>query len=139
MRWTYHKTPLSSALTPNYSTSSYCLSLHSRLLISLVYFAIEVVKKQVQVHVSKSHGSTCNNSSTCIVSLQVLAFFFLCLWLVPFSFFISLSANDLVLPTSIGSEGGIEHEHIIIIKLSNAQCTPGSMYGARMISFVDRQ
>ncbi|XP_015789054.1 protein TEX261 [Tetranychus urticae] len=30
---------------------------------------------------------------------QVLGFFTLCLWIVPFSFFISLSANDNVLPT----------------------------------------
>ena len=35
---------------------------------------------------------------------QVLSFFFVCLWLVPFGFFISLSANDMVLPT-IGEEG----------------------------------
>ncbi|KAI1295499.1 Uncharacterized protein HDE_05572 [Halotydeus destructor] len=30
---------------------------------------------------------------------QVLGFFTLCLWIVPFAFFISLSANDNVLPT----------------------------------------
>jgi hypothetical protein len=30
---------------------------------------------------------------------EVLAFFFCGLWMVPFAFFISLSANDLVLPT----------------------------------------
>lgn len=30
---------------------------------------------------------------------QVLGFFTFCLWIVPFSFFISLSANDNVLPT----------------------------------------
>ncbi|XP_064383014.1 protein TEX261-like [Halichondria panicea] len=37
---------------------------------------------------------------------EVLAFFFLCLWMVPFSFFISLSANDMVLPVSVGSPDG---------------------------------
>ncbi|ODM92688.1 hypothetical protein Ocin01_13991, partial [Orchesella cincta] len=31
---------------------------------------------------------------------QVMAYFTLCLWLVPFAFFVSLSANDLVLPTT---------------------------------------
>ena len=31
--------------------------------------------------------------------LQVLAYFTVCLWAVPFTFFISLSANDNVLPT----------------------------------------
>ena len=40
----------------------------------------------------------------CNVMFQVLSFFFVCLWLVPFGFFISLSANDMVLPT-IGEEG----------------------------------
>ena len=30
---------------------------------------------------------------------QVVGFFFLCQWLIPFSLFISLTANDLVLPT----------------------------------------
>ncbi|XP_074642618.1 protein TEX261-like [Tubulanus polymorphus] len=30
---------------------------------------------------------------------EVLAFFTVCLWLVPFLFFVSLSANELVLPT----------------------------------------
>lgn len=30
---------------------------------------------------------------------EVLAFFTICLWLVPFAFFVSLSANDNVLPT----------------------------------------
>ncbi|KAJ8025783.1 hypothetical protein HOLleu_33432 [Holothuria leucospilota] len=30
---------------------------------------------------------------------EVLAFFTICLWMVPFAFFVSLSANDNVLPT----------------------------------------
>ncbi|ODN06218.1 hypothetical protein Ocin01_00456 [Orchesella cincta] len=32
--------------------------------------------------------------------IEVMAYFTLCLWLVPFAFFVSLSANDLVLPTT---------------------------------------
>ncbi|XP_037887751.1 protein TEX261 [Glossina fuscipes] len=32
---------------------------------------------------------------------QVLAYFTLCLWMVPFALFVSLSANDNVLPTTI--------------------------------------
>lgn len=35
------------------------------------------------------------------VILQVLSFFTVCLWLVPFAFFVSLSANENVLPTSM--------------------------------------
>ncbi|KAH9503224.1 hypothetical protein Btru_068502 [Bulinus truncatus] len=31
---------------------------------------------------------------------EVLAYFTVCLWLVPFAFFVSLSANEYVLPTS---------------------------------------
>ena len=32
--------------------------------------------------------------------LQVLAYFTICLWIVPFAFFVSLSANENVLPTT---------------------------------------
>ncbi|KAK2171010.1 hypothetical protein NP493_1114g00013 [Ridgeia piscesae] len=32
---------------------------------------------------------------------EVLAFFTICLWLVPFTFFVSLSANENILPTSV--------------------------------------
>ena len=37
---------------------------------------------------------------------QVAAFFGICIWLVPFGLFVSLSAGELVLPT-IGSDGRI--------------------------------
>lgn len=40
-----------------------------------------------------------------IAPLKVLGFFFLCLWMVPFSIFISLSANDMVLPTLDAQDG----------------------------------
>ncbi|RDD37395.1 Protein TEX261 [Trichoplax sp. H2] len=30
----------------------------------------------------------------------VLAYFTVCLWIIPFGFFISITANDLVLPTT---------------------------------------
>ena len=33
------------------------------------------------------------------VYLKVMAYFTLCMWLVPFAFFVSLSANENVLPT----------------------------------------
>ena len=35
-----------------------------------------------------------------VVLLQVLGYFFLCEWMVPFALFISLSANDMTLPTT---------------------------------------
>lgn len=35
---------------------------------------------------------------------EVLAFFTICLWLIPFALFVSLSANENVLPTSVPSE-----------------------------------
>ncbi|XP_034105155.1 protein TEX261 [Drosophila nasuta] len=34
---------------------------------------------------------------------QVLAYFTICMWMVPFALFVSVSANDNVLPTTIGS------------------------------------
>jgi hypothetical protein len=37
---------------------------------------------------------------------QVAAFFGLCVWLVPFGLFVSLSAGELVLPT-MGSDGSV--------------------------------
>ncbi|BFY98258.1 hypothetical protein BsWGS_01298 [Bradybaena similaris] len=39
---------------------------------------------------------------------EVLAYFTLCLWLVPFAFFVSLSANEFVLPTTSGIPGMAE-------------------------------
>ena len=33
-------------------------------------------------------------------SSQILSYFTICLWIVPFSFFISLSSNEYVLPTT---------------------------------------
>ena len=36
---------------------------------------------------------------TACVYLKVMAYFTLCMWLVPFAFFVSLSANENVLPT----------------------------------------
>ena len=35
---------------------------------------------------------------------EILAYFTLCLWLVPFSFFVSLSVNDYTLPTMAASQ-----------------------------------
>ena len=35
-----------------------------------------------------------------LILFQVLAYFTVCLWLVPFAFFVSLSANENVLPTT---------------------------------------
>ena len=40
---------------------------------------------------------------------QIAAFFGICVWLVPFGLFVSLSAGELVLPT-IGSDGSISSE-----------------------------
>merc|ERR1719454_588526 len=41
---------------------------------------------------------------------DVLAYFTICVWLVPFTFFISLSAGENTLPTSqYGSEDALSH------------------------------
>ena len=39
------------------------------------------------------------NSIILTFHLQVIAYFTLCLWLVPFALFVSLSANENILPT----------------------------------------
>ncbi|CAD7012782.1 protein TEX261 isoform X1 [Ceratitis capitata] len=38
--------------------------------------------------------------------MQVLAYFTICLWMVPISLFVSLNANDNVLPTTINDSAG---------------------------------
>lgn len=35
---------------------------------------------------------------------EILAFFTICVWLIPFGFFISLSANENTLPGSLGAQ-----------------------------------
>ena len=45
---------------------------------------------------------------------EVLAFFTICLWLVPFSFFVSLSANENVLPTSVGQTTKSEDDQDLV-------------------------
>jgi len=34
----------------------------------------------------------------------VLAYFTICMWIVPFALFVSLSANDSVLPTTVSDQ-----------------------------------
>ncbi|NXM97748.1 TX261 protein, partial [Sylvia borin] len=38
--------------------------------------------------------------------VQVLAYFTFCLWLIPFAFFVSLSAGENVLPSTVQPGGG---------------------------------
>lgn len=40
-----------------------------------------------------------NNFAQILIHLQVLGYFTVCLWIVPFALFVSLNANDNVLPT----------------------------------------
>ncbi|KAH7636241.1 protein TEX261 [Dermatophagoides farinae] len=44
--------------------------------------------------------------------VQVLSYFTVCLWIIPFAFFVSLSANDNVLPTSIENRNSDDHDLI---------------------------
>ena len=50
---------------------------------------------------------------------EILAFFSICVWLVPFGFFISLSANENVLPGSIGATIDQPDEYARSKKTSN--------------------
>ncbi|XP_048747041.2 protein TEX261-like [Ostrea edulis] len=45
---------------------------------------------------------------------DVLAYFTICLWLVPFAFFISLSANENVLPTTSGTRVSSSEESDVV-------------------------
>ncbi len=47
------------------------------------------------------------------VCFQVLAYFTICLWVIPFSFFVSLSAGENVLPSTM-QQGG---EWLILAKV----------------------
>ena len=51
---------------------------------------------------------------------EVLAYFTLCLWIVPFALFVSLSANDQVLPTTMSSEQTSSMGKFSIIQLALA-------------------
>ena len=45
---------------------------------------------------------------------QVMAYFTVCMWLVPFSFFVSLSANENVLPTLSESRPLLSRENDVV-------------------------
>merc|ERR1712026_185345 len=45
---------------------------------------------------------------------EVMAYFTLCLWLVPFAFFVSLSANENVLPTTSERKPLLQDENDVV-------------------------
>lgn len=48
----------------------------------------------------------CGSALTALcLCLQVLAYFTFCLWLIPFAFFVSLSAGENVLPSTVQPGG----------------------------------
>ncbi|KAL4231133.1 hypothetical protein ACF0H5_008716 [Mactra antiquata] len=57
---------------------------------------------------------------------EVLAYFTICLWLVPFAFFVSLSANENVLPTTSGRVSSTSDETDVV---SNYFSRKGKKYG----------
>lgn len=57
---------------------------------------------------------------------EVLAFFTVCLWLVPFAFFVSLSANENVLPTTADRTDSTSDETDVI---TNYFSRKGKKYG----------
>ena len=48
---------------------------------------------------------------------EVMAYFTLCLWLVPFAFFVSLSANENVLPTTSERKPLLHGKSVILIRI----------------------
>ena len=67
----------------------------------------------------------------------MLAFFTVCLWLTPFTFFVSLSANENVLPTSVDTQQGQGEQTLsketVILKLKLNQ------YPARHTNYMLHQ
>ena len=61
----------------------------------VVYKLLKDYEKETIMH----REFTIHINNKCIVLFQVMAYFTLCLWLVPFAFFVSLSANENILPT----------------------------------------
>lgn len=57
---------------------------------------------------------------------EVLAFFTVCLWMVPFTFFVSLSANENVLPTTADRTNSAGDETDVV---SNYFSRKGKKYG----------
>merc|ERR1719402_1513782 len=67
---------------------------HLSLLSSFPFFIVAVVMVIVNHYFAFSHfGENYYPFS------EVMAYFTICMWLVPFAFFVSLSANENVLPT----------------------------------------
>ncbi|KAH3787612.1 protein TEX261-like [Dreissena polymorpha] len=62
---------------------------------------------------------------------EVLAYFTVCLWIVPFSFFVSLSANENVLPTTAERTYSESEETDVV---SNYFSRKGKKYG--LLSFL---
>jgi len=57
---------------------------------------------------------------------EVMAYFTLCLWMVPFAFFVSLSANDFVLPTQAERRPLLGDDNDVV---SNYFAKKGKKYG----------
>ncbi|CAG2163340.1 unnamed protein product [Oppiella nova] len=64
--------------------------------------------------------------------ILVLAFFTICLWLIPFAFFISLSANENVLPTIAETKPLLSDESDVV---SHYFSRRGKRYG--LLSFFN--
>lgn len=59
-----------------------------------------IVRMHERLSRSYAEWDYCNCMKYVSLYQQIMAYFTICLWLVPFTFFISLSANENVLPTT---------------------------------------
>lgn len=70
---------------------------------------------------------------------QVASFFVICIWLVPFSLFISLSASDYVLPSTNDIQGGEQKRRgaslakIVIDPLKNLWIKVSELFGYKRV------
>jgi len=58
--------------------------------------------------------------------IEVMAYFTICMWMVPFAFFVSLSANDMVLPTQSERTPLLGNENDVVSNYFNRK---GKKYG----------
>jgi len=60
---------------------------------------------------------------------EVMSYFVICLWVVPFAFFVSLSANDLILPTQLEKRPLLGNENDVVSTYFSKQARKINLLG----------
>ncbi|KAF2356987.1 Transmembrane adaptor Erv26 [Trinorchestia longiramus] len=112
------------ALFENLPTSVLVLGFISQLLhLSLLthfpffYLSSPPFIAAVGVFIAQHYFAFSYFNSTYHPASEVLAYFTLCVWLVPFGFFLSLSANENILPTRAESTPLLNSSELVLSRL----------------------